>query len=48
MNDKTIPNKMSTIRLTVAEIKKLPVEMQQRIKGAIDVLEIQKAQKKSE
>lgn len=38
-----VAHKAEKIRITMAEIKKLPVEMQHEIKGAISVLKIQKA-----
>ena len=46
MQTKVTPKKAYThLHLTAAKIKKLPIEIQYRIKGAVDVLEIQKAQR---
>ncbi len=46
MEQNKAANKAEMIRMTVAEIKKLPVEMQHEIKGAINVLKLQKANRK--
>ena len=46
MRQVRIAEKADTIRLTAAEIRKLPVEMQHEIKGAITILKILKAQRK--